>query len=50
MLRDELAKQGIKAEVYGRAKHIYSIYKKIDKYADRRQGRSTRSTTCWRCA
>jgi len=33
VLKDELARHGIKAEVYGRAKHIYSIYKKIDKYA-----------------
>ena len=33
VLRDELAKHGIKAEVHGRAKHIYSIYKKIEKYA-----------------
>jgi (p)ppGpp synthetase, RelA/SpoT family len=33
VLKDELAKHDIKAEVYGRAKHIFSIYKKIDKYA-----------------
>jgi len=33
VIRDELAKHDIKAEVYGRAKHIFSIYKKIDKYA-----------------
>jgi GTP pyrophosphokinase len=32
ILRDELAKQGIEAEVQGRAKHIYSIYQKIEKY------------------
>ncbi|HVP04330.1 MAG TPA: bifunctional (p)ppGpp synthetase/guanosine-3',5'-bis(diphosphate) 3'-pyrophosphohydrolase [Dehalococcoidia bacterium] len=32
VLRNELAKHGVKAEVYGRAKHIYSIYKKIEKY------------------
>jgi GTP pyrophosphokinase len=37
-LRDELAKQGIEAEVQGRAKHIYSIYQKIEKYAA--QGKS----------
>ena len=34
ILRTELAKQGIKAEIYGRAKHIFSINKKIEKYAD----------------
>ena len=33
VLKKELAAQGIKAEVYGRAKHIFSIYKKIGKYA-----------------
>jgi guanosine-3',5'-bis(diphosphate) 3'-pyrophosphohydrolase len=33
VLKDELAKHDIKAEVYGRAKHLFSIYKKIDKYA-----------------
>jgi GTP pyrophosphokinase len=33
ILREELAKNGVKAEVHGRAKHIYSIYKKIEKYA-----------------
>jgi len=33
VIREELAKHDIKAEVYGRAKHIFSIYKKIDKYA-----------------
>jgi GTP diphosphokinase / guanosine-3',5'-bis(diphosphate) 3'-diphosphatase len=32
-LRDEFAKNGVKAEVYGRAKHIYSIYQKMEKYA-----------------
>jgi GTP pyrophosphokinase len=32
IVRDELAKQGIEAEVQGRAKHIYSIYQKIEKY------------------
>lgn len=34
VLRDELARHGVKAEVHGRAKHIYSIYKKIEKYAN----------------
>ncbi|MEK7246869.1 MAG: bifunctional (p)ppGpp synthetase/guanosine-3',5'-bis(diphosphate) 3'-pyrophosphohydrolase, partial [Chloroflexota bacterium] len=34
ILRTELAKQGIKAEIHGRAKHIFSINKKIEKYAD----------------
>ncbi len=33
VLRDELAKQGIRAEIQGRAKHIYSIYQKMEKYA-----------------
>ncbi len=37
IIKEELSKQGIEAEVYGRAKHIYSIYEKIEKYAaDRR--------------
>jgi guanosine-3',5'-bis(diphosphate) 3'-pyrophosphohydrolase len=38
IVRDELAKQGIEAEVQGRAKHIYSIYQKVEKYAA--QGKS----------
>jgi GTP pyrophosphokinase len=29
----ELAKAGVRADVIGRPKHIYSIYKKIEKYA-----------------
>lgn len=33
-LREELAKQGIEAEVKGRAKHIYSIAQKMEKYAE----------------
>ncbi|MGQ9573103.1 MAG: RelA/SpoT family protein [Dehalococcoidia bacterium] len=33
IIREELAKQGIKAEVQGRAKHIYSIHQKMEKYA-----------------
>jgi len=33
VLQKELAKHGIKAEIQGRAKHIYSIYRKIEKYA-----------------
>ncbi|MEO6197141.1 MAG: bifunctional (p)ppGpp synthetase/guanosine-3',5'-bis(diphosphate) 3'-pyrophosphohydrolase, partial [Dehalococcoidia bacterium] len=37
ILREEIAKQGVKAEVYGRAKHIYSIYKKTEKYAAERR-------------
>lgn len=32
-LRSELAKHGIQAEIQGRAKHIYSIFRKIQKYA-----------------
>jgi guanosine-3',5'-bis(diphosphate) 3'-pyrophosphohydrolase len=35
VIRKELAKQGIKAEVRGRAKHIYSLYQKMEKYAAR---------------
>ena len=38
LLRDELTKQGIEAEVQGRAKHAYSIYQKLEKYAA--QGKS----------
>jgi len=38
IVRDELTKQGIEAEVQGRAKHLYSIYQKIEKYAA--QGKS----------
>jgi len=33
VLRDEMVIAGIKGEVYGRPKHIYSIYNKIQKYA-----------------
>ncbi|MEX2225001.1 MAG: bifunctional (p)ppGpp synthetase/guanosine-3',5'-bis(diphosphate) 3'-pyrophosphohydrolase [Dehalococcoidia bacterium] len=33
ILREELAKHGINAEVKGRAKHIYSIAQKAEKYA-----------------
>jgi GTP diphosphokinase / guanosine-3',5'-bis(diphosphate) 3'-diphosphatase len=33
ILRDELRKQGIEAEIYGRAKHIFSIHRKMEKYA-----------------
>jgi len=33
VLRDELLKQGIEAEIRGRAKHIYSIHRKMEKYA-----------------
>src|SRR4030043_1002556 len=32
MLSQELDKAGIKAKVYGRPKHIYSIYQKMSKY------------------
>src|SRR3972149_6152984 len=38
ILIEELAQQGIKAEIQGRAKHIYSIYQKIEKYASERRG------------
>ncbi|HTE85411.1 MAG TPA: bifunctional (p)ppGpp synthetase/guanosine-3',5'-bis(diphosphate) 3'-pyrophosphohydrolase, partial [Dehalococcoidia bacterium] len=34
ILREELERHGIEAEVTGRAKHIYSIYQKMDKYAE----------------
>ncbi len=37
-LGEELAKQGVKANVQGRAKHIYSIYQKIEKYAAASRG------------
>jgi GTP pyrophosphokinase len=33
ILREELERQGIQAEVRGRAKHIYSIYGKMQRYA-----------------
>jgi guanosine-3',5'-bis(diphosphate) 3'-pyrophosphohydrolase len=36
-LQKELAAHGIQAEITGRAKHIYSIYKKMEKYADERR-------------
>jgi len=38
ILETELAKQDVQAEVQGRAKHIYSIYEKMEKYAS--EGRS----------
>ena len=37
-LREELAKHGVEAAVQGRAKHIYSVHQKIQKYAA--QGKS----------
>jgi len=40
VLKVELDNAGIKAEVFGRPKNIYSIYKKIQKYAD--QGKEFR--------
>jgi GTP pyrophosphokinase len=33
IIREELKEQGVKAEVQGRAKHIYSIHQKMEKYA-----------------
>jgi GTP pyrophosphokinase len=33
VLQEEMRKAGIKAEIQGRAKHIYSIYQKMEKYA-----------------
>jgi guanosine-3',5'-bis(diphosphate) 3'-pyrophosphohydrolase len=38
VLRDELRRHGIEAEVKGRAKHIYSIAQKADKYAAEHKG------------
>ncbi|OON39603.1 GTP diphosphokinase [Izhakiella australiensis] len=32
-LRDEIKREGVKAEVYGRPKHIYSIWRKMQKKA-----------------
>jgi GTP pyrophosphokinase len=32
-LAEELTRNGVKAEVYGRPKHLYSVYQKIQKYA-----------------
>ncbi|MBI4338148.1 MAG: bifunctional (p)ppGpp synthetase/guanosine-3',5'-bis(diphosphate) 3'-pyrophosphohydrolase [Chloroflexi bacterium] len=34
VLRGELERAGIKAEVYGRPKHLYSIFQKMQKYAE----------------
>ena len=33
ILRDELAENGIEASIQGRAKHIYSVFQKMEKYA-----------------
>jgi GTP diphosphokinase / guanosine-3',5'-bis(diphosphate) 3'-diphosphatase len=33
VLREEFEKDGLKAEISGRPKHIYSIYQKMEKYA-----------------
>jgi GTP diphosphokinase / guanosine-3',5'-bis(diphosphate) 3'-diphosphatase len=33
VLREELRKHGIEAEIQGRAKHIFSIHRKMEKYA-----------------
>ncbi|MDE3095503.1 MAG: bifunctional (p)ppGpp synthetase/guanosine-3',5'-bis(diphosphate) 3'-pyrophosphohydrolase [Chloroflexota bacterium] len=38
ILSEELEKQGVEAEVKGRAKHIYSIAQKADKYAAEHKG------------
>jgi GTP pyrophosphokinase len=38
ILVDELNQQGIEAQVYGRAKHVYSVWQKMEKYAA--QGKS----------
>ena len=34
LLQDELAEQNVTATVQGRAKHIYSVYQKMQKYAE----------------
>ncbi|OGO50843.1 MAG: (p)ppGpp synthetase [Chloroflexi bacterium RBG_16_68_14] len=34
ILREELTKQGVEAAIQGRAKHIYSVYQKMQKYGD----------------
>jgi GTP pyrophosphokinase len=31
ILREEMAKLGVRADVYGRVKHLYSIYKKVER-------------------
>jgi guanosine-3',5'-bis(diphosphate) 3'-pyrophosphohydrolase len=38
ILERELSAQGVRAEIQGRAKHIYSIAQKIDKYATAARG------------
>jgi GTP pyrophosphokinase len=38
ILKEELARNGIEAEVKGRAKHIYSIAQKAEKYAEQQKG------------
>ena len=37
ILRDELPKHGVEATVQGRAKHVYSVYQKMQKYAAQRK-------------
>lgn len=37
-LKDELAKNGIVAEVSGREKHAYGVYRKLPRYAERGKG------------
>jgi GTP pyrophosphokinase len=34
VLRTELEKQGVEATIQGRAKHVYSVYQKMQKYAE----------------
>ncbi|MBI4287667.1 MAG: bifunctional (p)ppGpp synthetase/guanosine-3',5'-bis(diphosphate) 3'-pyrophosphohydrolase [Chloroflexi bacterium] len=38
MLKEEMAKSSIKAEVNGRPKHLYSIHRKMEKYAAQGKG------------
>jgi GTP pyrophosphokinase len=38
ILKEELARNGIQAEIKGRAKHIYSIAQKAEKYAEEHKG------------
>lgn len=37
-LKDELAKNGIAAEVSGRKKHVYGVYRKLPRYAEKGNG------------
>ena len=45
ILKQEFDKAGLKVEISGRPKHIYSIYQKMQKYAEPGQAISTTSMT-----